>query len=120
MGSQVSVALERARLYQQALAHEARMVHELEMARDVQATLIPRHMPDLPGFSLVADWRAARQVAGDFYDVFRTWAGGGASPSPMSPTRAAGCALHGDGAKPVAVEERPGGGPGKRAGRSQP
>ena len=70
VGSQVSVALERARLYQQALAHEARMVHELEMARGVQATLIPRHMPDLPGFSLVADWRAARQVAGDFYDVF--------------------------------------------------
>jgi len=70
VGAQVSVALERARLYQQALAHEARMVHELEMARDVQATLIPRHIPELPGFSLVADWRAARQVAGDFYDVF--------------------------------------------------
>lgn len=70
VGGQVAVALERARLYQQALAHEARMVHELEMARDVQSTLVPREMPVLPGFSLVADWRAARQVAGDFYDVF--------------------------------------------------
>ena len=40
------------------------------MARVVQAGLMPDRLPSIPGFSLAADWRAAREVAGDFYDIF--------------------------------------------------
>ena len=70
VGAHVSTALERARLYDLAQAQRARLERELEMARAVQASLLPERLPEVPGFSLAADWRAAREVAGDFYDIF--------------------------------------------------
>ena len=70
VGGQVASALERVRLYEVAQAHRARLESELEMARAVQASLLPRQLPDIPGFSLAAEWRSAREVAGDFYDIF--------------------------------------------------
>jgi serine phosphatase RsbU (regulator of sigma subunit) len=70
VGAQIAVALERARLYDLAQAQRVRMERELEMARAVQASLLPGQLPRIPGFSLAADWRSAYEVAGDFYDVF--------------------------------------------------
>jgi len=70
VGAQVAVALERAQLYDQLNTQHLRLERELEMARDVQASLLPQQLPEIPGFSLAADWRSAREMAGDFYDVF--------------------------------------------------
>jgi len=70
VGAQVATAIERARLYELAHAQRTRLEAELEMARVVQAGLLPSVLPDIPGFSLAADWRSAREVAGDFYDIF--------------------------------------------------
>ncbi len=70
VGSQVAVAVERARLYELAHAQRDRLERELQVARQVQASLLPRELPAIPGFRLAASWRAAREVAGDFYDVF--------------------------------------------------
>ncbi len=69
-GSQVAIALERARLYDLSETHRIRMEQELQMARAVQKSLLPSQAPNIPGFSLVGDWRSAREVAGDFYDFF--------------------------------------------------
>jgi serine phosphatase RsbU (regulator of sigma subunit) len=69
-GSQVAVALERARLYDLAETQRIRLEQELEMARAVQKCLLPSQPPKIPGFTLVGDWRPAREVAGDFYDFF--------------------------------------------------
>jgi sigma-B regulation protein RsbU (phosphoserine phosphatase) len=69
-GAQVAVALERARLYDLAHAQRVRLTHELEMARTVQAGLLPSQLPEIPGFDIAADWRSASEVAGDFYDAF--------------------------------------------------
>ena len=69
-GSQVAIALERARLYDLAETQRIRLEQELEMARAVQKSLLPTQPPSIPGFTLVADWRSAREVAGDFYDFF--------------------------------------------------
>jgi serine phosphatase RsbU (regulator of sigma subunit) len=69
-GSQVAIALERARLYDLAETQRIRLEQELAMARAVQKSLLPTHPPSIPGFTLVADWRSAREVAGDFYDFF--------------------------------------------------
>jgi len=44
------------------------MERELQMARVVQASLLPRQTPQLPGWEFAAFWQPARQVAGDFYD----------------------------------------------------
>ena len=70
-GKQVSATLERARLYDLVRSQKDQLENELEMARMVQASLMPERLPRIPSFSLAATWRAARQVAGDFYDVIR-------------------------------------------------
>ena len=70
VGAQVAVALERARLYDLAQAQRTRMERELEMARRVQAGLLPDKLPEIAGFDLAGDWRSATEVAGDFYDIF--------------------------------------------------
>ena len=67
-GSQVASSLERARLFDLVERQRTHLEQELEMARAVQKSLLPTHPPNIPGFALVADWRSARQVAGDFYD----------------------------------------------------
>ncbi|MCM2359047.1 MAG: SpoIIE family protein phosphatase [Geobacteraceae bacterium] len=41
---------------------------ELACAAEVQAKLLPRHSPVLPGFEIAAGCFPARQVGGDFYD----------------------------------------------------
>jgi len=69
-GSQVAIALERAQLHDLAETQRTRQEKELEMARAVQKSLLPTQLPSIPGFILAADWRPAREVAGDFYDFF--------------------------------------------------
>ena len=70
VGAQVAVALERCRLYELTNNQRERMEHELQLAHDVQTSLLPKSLPEIPGFSIAAEWQAAREMAGDFYDVF--------------------------------------------------
>lgn len=65
--SQAAIAIENARLYGVAV-EKGRMERELQMARDIQRSLLPAAPPRLPGYDMAADWRSAREVAGDFYD----------------------------------------------------
>ncbi len=67
--SQAGIAIENARLYHVAV-EKGRMEKELQLARDIQRGLLPRELPVLPGYEIAADWRSAREVAGDFYDCF--------------------------------------------------
>jgi serine phosphatase RsbU (regulator of sigma subunit)/anti-sigma regulatory factor (Ser/Thr protein kinase) len=61
---------------QQAEAREReRMEQELRVARIIQQTLLPKELPDLPGWKVAAHWQPARAVSGDFYD-FVTFADG--------------------------------------------
>jgi sigma-B regulation protein RsbU (phosphoserine phosphatase) len=57
-------------LYDLAQVQRTRLERELEMARAVQASLLPSQLPNIPGIGLAASWRSAREVAGDFYDIF--------------------------------------------------
>jgi hypothetical protein len=41
---------------------------ELELARDLQASLIPKQLPDVPGWEIGASNRIANTVGGDIYD----------------------------------------------------
>lgn len=56
-------------LLQQEMAERERLERELQLAHEIQENFLPEHLPDLPGWQLAVTWRAARQVAGDFYDV---------------------------------------------------
>ena len=62
-----ATAIENARLYQVAV-EKGRLERELQVARDVQVSLLPREIPQFPGWEFVARWLPARQVAGDYYD----------------------------------------------------
>jgi sigma-B regulation protein RsbU (phosphoserine phosphatase) len=67
IASTAAIAIENARLYQVAV-DKGRMERELQMAHEVQASLLPHTTPELPGWEFVARWRPAREVAGDYYD----------------------------------------------------
>jgi sigma-B regulation protein RsbU (phosphoserine phosphatase) len=66
--NQAAIAIENARLYQVAV-EKGRMEQELRMAREIQRSLLPARIPRLAGYELAADWQAAHEVAGDFYDL---------------------------------------------------
>jgi len=66
---QAALAVQNARLQEQQVERQ-RLERELQLAREVQQTFMPDRAPDLPGWELAFAWRAARQVAGDFYDFF--------------------------------------------------
>lgn len=44
---------------------------ELARAREIQESLLPKTVPQLSGFEIAAAWRPAREVSGDYFDVFR-------------------------------------------------
>ncbi|HZH30747.1 MAG TPA: SpoIIE family protein phosphatase [Pyrinomonadaceae bacterium] len=54
-------------LLQERVKHE-RLEREVEIAAEVQAQLFPRKVPRLGGAEIVGECRAARGVAGDYYD----------------------------------------------------
>jgi serine phosphatase RsbU (regulator of sigma subunit) len=58
--------LERA---QAGLVERERLERELELARQLQESILPHEFPSLPGFSCAARSQPARWVGGDFYDV---------------------------------------------------
>ncbi len=43
---------------------------DLQIARRIQASFLPEELPQPPGWEIAACFHPARQVAGDFYDVF--------------------------------------------------
>jgi serine phosphatase RsbU (regulator of sigma subunit) len=53
---------------QSALVEKEKLEHELEIARGIQASILPKQMPALAGWQIVAHWQPARMVSGDFYD----------------------------------------------------
>lgn len=48
-----------------------RLERELTLAGSVQASLLPKELPELPGWDLAVTLRPARQTSGDFYDLCR-------------------------------------------------
>jgi len=73
LATQAAPALRVAQLalQQQAEARtRERLEHELRVARIIQQTLLPKELPDLPGWRVAAHWQPARAVSGDFYDFF--------------------------------------------------
>ncbi len=64
---QAHVALRR--LQQKLQVANAKMQRELALAAEVQASFLPRALPDIPGWQLAVKLVPARQTSGDFYDV---------------------------------------------------
>ncbi len=67
LAAQAAVSIENARLHAEHLERE-RIVKELEIARDIQQSLLPQSTPVVEGAEIVAMALPAKEVGGDFYD----------------------------------------------------
>jgi serine phosphatase RsbU (regulator of sigma subunit) len=56
------------RQQQQEAQERERIEQELKVARLIQQTLLPKALPELPGYDVAAYYQPAREVGGDFYD----------------------------------------------------
>jgi sigma-B regulation protein RsbU (phosphoserine phosphatase) len=67
IAAQSAQVIEHARLVEEEKALQV-MQRELEMAHEIQRNLLPKTVPDLPGYDLAAKTVPARNVGGDYYD----------------------------------------------------
>jgi sigma-B regulation protein RsbU (phosphoserine phosphatase) len=68
LGSYIAIALENARLYEEARETERRLQVDLSTAREIQRGLLPTGAREVPGLELAAAYAPARELGGDFYD----------------------------------------------------
>jgi sigma-B regulation protein RsbU (phosphoserine phosphatase) len=69
MANQASIAIEQARLQEEEIRRQ-RIEEELAVGRNIQLSMLPDSYPSLDGWDFAARYEAARQVGGDFYDLF--------------------------------------------------
>ncbi|HSB60346.1 MAG TPA: SpoIIE family protein phosphatase, partial [Vicinamibacteria bacterium] len=68
MGVPVAQALANAHA-QQVLVERQRLLKEMELARRIQALLLPSELPEVRGIDVAGRMVSSRQVGGDYYDV---------------------------------------------------
>ncbi len=56
-------------LFTMELVDRIRVRDELEVARQLQADLLPQSAPIVPGYSFAHSYRTANEVGGDYYDI---------------------------------------------------
>jgi sigma-B regulation protein RsbU (phosphoserine phosphatase) len=65
--SQAAVSIERARLHQEILANK-KLQEQLNVARMIQSSFLPRRNPDVKGFDIAGRNIPSLEVGGDYYD----------------------------------------------------
>jgi len=58
-----------------ALLYNTRINRELEIAQEIQQSLLPAYPPEMPGLQMACRWVPATHVGGDYYDFFAPEAG---------------------------------------------
>ncbi|MFO1498397.1 MAG: SpoIIE family protein phosphatase [Verrucomicrobiota bacterium] len=66
----VGIQIANAR-FQEDQVHARLVSRELEIAKTIQRSLLPKSLPAVPGYGLAGFCESAEQVGGDFYDVLR-------------------------------------------------
>jgi len=69
IAQQVALAIQNDMLQKEMVVRE-RLETEAQLARQIQQTFLPESLPEFLEWELAARWKTARQVGGDFYDVF--------------------------------------------------
>jgi serine phosphatase RsbU (regulator of sigma subunit) len=67
---QLQTAYDDLKAAQAQLIEKERLERELQVAADIQNSILPDELPKAPGYDFGARILPARQVGGDFYDVF--------------------------------------------------
>ncbi len=69
VAQQVSLAIQNERLKREMVQRE-RLEREIQVARHIQRTFLPSFLPRIKGWEMDIHWQTAREVGGDFYDIF--------------------------------------------------
>ncbi|MGE5374929.1 MAG: PP2C family protein-serine/threonine phosphatase [Bacteroidota bacterium] len=68
--ARIASSLEKKRLRDIEQLYMKSMEHELEIGRKIQKRFLPASLPQVEGWEIAEYFKAAREVAGDFYDAF--------------------------------------------------
>lgn len=71
VAQQIALAVQDDRLKQEMIGQE-RMAKEMQLAKEIQKSFFPDELPNAEGWNFDLRWNTAREVGGDFYDVFMT------------------------------------------------
>jgi serine phosphatase RsbU (regulator of sigma subunit) len=63
---------ENVRKLRETTAEKERLATEMDLARQVQMSILPEAAPEIPGYQCSGASHPAREVGGDFYDLFLT------------------------------------------------
>ncbi|MCC6575508.1 MAG: SpoIIE family protein phosphatase [Planctomycetes bacterium] len=55
---------------QQLWAENQSRKHDLDIAKEIQENLLPKHVPRIAGYDVSAYYSSAKEVGGDYYDFF--------------------------------------------------
>jgi phosphoserine phosphatase RsbU/P len=68
VAQQIALAIQND-VFQKEMVKRERLETEVQLARQIQDTFIPKQLTALQGWDMAARWRTALQMGGDFYDV---------------------------------------------------
>jgi len=63
---------ENVRKLRETTVEKERLAAEMDLARQVQMSILPAAAPEIPGYQCAGVSHPAREVGGDFYDIFLT------------------------------------------------
>jgi phosphoserine phosphatase RsbU/P len=67
---QLQQAYDELKAAQAQIIEKERLEHELQVAAQIQVSILPQQLPVVPGYAFGALMYPARMVGGDFYDIF--------------------------------------------------
>jgi phosphoserine phosphatase RsbU/P len=70
IAQQISMAIQND-LFKQEMIETERWEREIQLARQIQETFLPDTMPQINRWEIDLRWETAREVGGDFYDIFK-------------------------------------------------
>jgi sigma-B regulation protein RsbU (phosphoserine phosphatase) len=68
--NQAAISIENARLYKTE-AEKERIERDLDLARKIQESLLPKEIPDMPSLDIYGQMIPAMQVGGDYFDFIK-------------------------------------------------
>lgn len=68
--ARITSCLEKKRLHDLEKIYLKGLERELDIAREMQMSFLPSELPKIEGWEIAIYFKAAREVAGDFYDAF--------------------------------------------------
>ena len=60
---------EEKKAQQEAILYQQEQDREIAEAKAIQEKLLPREIPQMPGYEIASAWQSARLVGGDYFDI---------------------------------------------------